>query len=72
MEQVEGNNKYIVMNVNNGSEKWTGKKHCYYFRLIYTFRFRKCIVLPSEPRRVCLFYYNLYGTFVLIENLFKF
>ena len=26
MEQVEVSNKYIDMNVNNGSEKWIGKK----------------------------------------------
>jgi len=25
MEQVEVSNNYIDMNVNNGSEKWTGK-----------------------------------------------
>jgi len=25
MEQVEVSNTYIDMNVNNGSEKWTGK-----------------------------------------------
>jgi len=30
------------------------------------------MVLPSEPRHVCLFDYALYGGLVSAENLFKF
>jgi len=34
MEQVEVSNKYIDMNVNNGSEKWTGTNTATSDRLI--------------------------------------
>jgi len=34
MEKVEVNNKYIDMNVNNGSEKWIGKNTATSDRLI--------------------------------------